>query len=66
MHPNYPAEFDIYIDSNNDGTPDFVVFNAENGGFSATGQNLVFVANLATAARQRRCSSPTPTWIPAT
>jgi hypothetical protein len=47
-HPNYPAEFDVYIDSNNDGTPDFVVFNAENGGFSASGQNAVFVANLAT------------------
>ena len=47
-HPNYPAEFDVYIDSNNDGTPDFVVFNAENGGFSASGQNVVFVANLAT------------------
>ena len=50
VHPNYPAEFDIYIDSNNDGTDDFVVFNTENGGFSATGQNLVFVANLATGA----------------
>ena len=48
VHPNYPAEFDIYIDSNNDGIDDFVVFNAENGGFSATGQNVVFVANLAT------------------
>lgn len=47
-HPNYPAEFDIYVDSNNDGTPDFVVFNAENGGFSVTGQNVVFIANLAT------------------
>lgn len=50
VHPNYPAEFDIYIDSNNDGTPDYVVFNAENGGFSVSGQNLVFVANLATGA----------------
>ena len=30
--------------------PDFVVFNAENGGFSASGQNLVYVANLATGA----------------
>jgi len=49
-HPNYPAEFDIYIDSNGDGVDDFVVFNAENGGFSASGQNLVFVANLATGA----------------
>ena len=49
-HPNYPAEFDVYIDSNRDGTPDFVVFNLENGGFGATGQNVVAVANLATGA----------------
>ncbi len=49
-HPNYPAEFDIEIDTNDDGVPDYVVFNAENGGFSVSGQNLVFVANLATGA----------------
>jgi subtilisin family serine protease len=49
-HPNYPAEFDVYIDTNNDGVPDFVVYNAENGGFGATGQNLVFVVDLATGA----------------
>jgi len=47
-HPNYPAEFDIYIDANRDGTPDYVVFNLENGGFGATGQNVVEVFNLAT------------------
>ncbi len=45
-HPNYPAEFDIEVDTNGDGMPDYVVFNAENGGFGATGQNLVFVADL--------------------
>jgi hypothetical protein len=49
-HPNYPAEFDIYIDSNNDGIFDYVVFNLENGGFGATGQNVVAVANLTTGA----------------
>ena len=27
-HPNYPAEFDIYIDANRDGDPDYVVFNS--------------------------------------
>jgi len=47
-HPNYPAEFDIYLDTTGDGKPDFVVFNAENGGFGATGQNVVFLANLST------------------
>ncbi len=48
--PNYPAEFDVFIDTNGDGVDDFVVFNAENGGFAATGQNLVFVGNLTTGA----------------
>lgn len=47
-HPNYPAEFDVIIDTNRDGEPDFVVFNAELGGFAVTGQNVVFVGNLAT------------------
>ena len=47
-HPNYPAEFDVYIDTTGDGVPDFVVFNAENGGFSVTGQNVVFLGNLST------------------
>ena len=49
-HPNYPAEFDIYLDTNGDGVADFVVFNAENGGFGATGQNVTFLANLTTGA----------------
>jgi subtilisin family serine protease len=49
-HPNYPAEFDIYLDTNRDGTDDFVIFNLENGGFAVTGQNVVAVANLATGA----------------
>jgi len=47
-HPNYPAEFDIYVDSNRDGVPDYVVFNLENGGFGVTGQNVVAVVKLAT------------------
>jgi hypothetical protein len=47
-HPNYPAEFDVYIDVNNDGTDDYVVFNAENGGIGATGQNLTALLNLTT------------------
>jgi subtilisin family serine protease len=49
-HANYPAEFDIYIDSNNDGVDDYVVFNLENGGFGTSGQNVVEVFNLATNA----------------
>src|SRR3989442_2072019 len=47
-HPNYPAEFDIYIDNNRDGDADFVVFNAENGAFGSSGQNLTAVFNLTT------------------
>ena len=49
-HPNYPAEFDVFVDSNGDGTPDFVVFNLENGGFGTSGQNVDEVVNLTTGA----------------
>ncbi|MGQ9815835.1 MAG: Ig-like domain-containing protein, partial [Candidatus Roseilinea sp.] len=45
-HPNYPAEFDIYIDTDRDGVDDYVIFNAEQTGFAATGLNLVFVGPL--------------------
>jgi subtilisin family serine protease len=47
-HPNYPAEFDIFIDNNRDGTPDRVIFNLENGPFASSGQNVVAVFNFAT------------------
>ena len=48
-HPNYPALFDITIDTNLDGVVDYEVFNSELGGFAATGQNVVFVYNDATS-----------------
>jgi hypothetical protein len=47
-HPNYPAEFDIFVDSNHDGAFDFAIFNLENGGFAVSGQNVVAVQNLET------------------
>jgi len=45
-HPLYPAEFDVYIDSNLDGKPDYVVYNVENGAFDTSGQTVIVVANL--------------------
>jgi uncharacterized repeat protein (TIGR01451 family) len=42
-HPNYPAEFRIYIDSDRDGSDDYVIYNAEEEGFGDSGLNLVFV-----------------------
>ena len=50
-HPDFPAEFDVHIDANNDGRDDFVVFNEDIGSATTgviSGQNGVFVANLAT------------------
>jgi hypothetical protein len=47
-HPNYPAEFDVYIDNDNDGDAEFIVFNRENGNFGSTGQNVTAVFNVAT------------------
>lgn len=44
----FPVEFDIYIDSDNDGQDDFIIFNADltlNGG---DGRQVVFVYELAT------------------
>ena len=45
-HPNYPAEFDIYIDTDNDGFDDYVIYNTESGGFGASGQNRVYLVRL--------------------
>ena len=45
-HTAYPAEFDVLIDVDNDGTDDFVVFNAELGAFASTGQTAVFIRDL--------------------
>jgi subtilisin family serine protease len=45
-HPAYPAEFDIYVDANNDGVFDAVVYNAENGAFASSGQTIVYVQKL--------------------
>jgi minor extracellular serine protease Vpr len=47
-HPAYPGGFEIDIDTNGDGKADFAVFNAESGGFDASGQTLVFVQSVAT------------------
>ncbi len=47
-HPSYPAELDVYLDVNADGTDDFVMYTSESGGFAATGQTLVTVVDLAT------------------
>jgi hypothetical protein len=49
-HPDVPAEFDVYVDINNDGTPDLDIFNADIGMQTTgtfTGQNGVFIADLA-------------------
>ena len=47
-HPAYPAEFGVYIDSNNDGTFDYLLFNSELGAAFSTGQTVVNIYNLTT------------------
>jgi hypothetical protein len=56
-HPAYPAEFDVFIDTNNDGKADWDVFTIENGilqgsAAGSTGQTIVVVANIASGAAQ--------------
>lgn len=43
---NYPVEFDIYVDNNNDGVDDYVVFNADQALNATDGRNAVFVADV--------------------
>ncbi len=43
-----PVEFDIYVNSNNDGTPDYIVFTSPIGGSFTDGRNAVYVFDLAT------------------
>jgi hypothetical protein len=48
-HPDVPAEFDIYIDINQDGLDDLDIFNADVGFLTNrvnSGQNGVFIADL--------------------
>jgi len=49
-HPSYPVGIEVYVDTNNDGTDDYVIFTAENGAlagnFASTGQTLVYVQSL--------------------
>ena len=41
-HPNYPAEFDIYIDANRDGIADYILLNWDLGSAGGTGTSDVF------------------------
>jgi subtilisin family serine protease len=49
-HPNYPRAFEIYVDTNGDGDPEWVIFNAESGAFASSGQNRVYLAPTSTFA----------------
>ncbi len=46
--PLYPAGYEVDIDTNRDGTPDYAVYQQEAGGFGSTGQSLVYVLNIGT------------------
>ncbi|MBX3002024.1 MAG: CHRD domain-containing protein [Caldilineaceae bacterium] len=48
----YPPAFYIYIDSNADGTDDFVIFNADLTRNASDGRNVVFRVNLNTNVAQ--------------
>jgi len=42
----YPPEFDIYIDSDADGTDDYVIFNSDLTRDASDGRNIVFLVDL--------------------
>ncbi|MDX6323053.1 MAG: hypothetical protein QOF52_2911 [Propionibacteriaceae bacterium] len=46
--PLYPAGYQVDVDTNRDGTPDYAVLQMEAGGPGMSGQSLVYVVNVAT------------------
>jgi len=46
--PQAPTEFDVYVDTNNDGAADFIVFNADLAGNNTDGRNVVKIYTVAT------------------
>ena len=48
-HPNYPAEFDVFMDIDGDGNDDYVAYTGESGGFAVSGQNVTNLFRLATS-----------------
>ena len=53
-HPAFPAEFDVYVDTNMDGTFDYDIFTADPSsltGAALSGQTLVYVQQISTGLR---------------
>lgn len=46
--PLYPKQFEVDVDVDRDGTPEYALVNLEVGGFGATGLSAVYVVDLAT------------------
>jgi subtilisin family serine protease len=42
-HPAYPAFIEVYLDTNRDGTDDWVIFTQENGAFASSGTVVTFI-----------------------
>jgi subtilisin family serine protease len=47
-HPNAPAEFDVLIDVDQDGSPDWLVFNRDLSLAFGDGRNVVFINQIGT------------------
>jgi minor extracellular serine protease Vpr len=50
-HPAYPGGFEVAIDTNGDGKPDYFVSNGEAGAFASSGQTLVYVQKAGATTR---------------
>jgi minor extracellular serine protease Vpr len=49
-HPAYPGGFEIQLDTNRDGTADWLVFNQEQGASASTGVSLVYVQKVGSSS----------------
>lgn len=49
-HPLYPGGFEVDIDVNGDGSPDYFVYQAEGAAFASDGRSLVYVQAVGSTA----------------
>ncbi|MEJ1964184.1 MAG: hypothetical protein WDO56_22620 [Gammaproteobacteria bacterium] len=56
-HPAYPGRFDVLVDSDLDGKPDYRLFNVEFGNYDSTGQTVIALEDL---HRPQSPSGPNP------
>jgi subtilisin family serine protease len=50
-HVNYPFQFEVYVDVDSNGQPDFVIYQGELGNFASDGRSATYVQRIGSSTR---------------